>query len=318
MLLEKVLATTEYVVENSQGVKINQEKIPRSAEKVAQNKLPVFRKEYYFFGTPKETIQYFFILDSLQFCSFAEKGEEKWGIEVNGKKLSGYFSLALALKKAAGKYPLFNASYLSDIPLGDFKKIIGGQGKMPMLNHRWQILRKAGQVLLKEFNGQAINVVGKADKSAQKMVETLFKHFPYLRDIAELENKTIYFLKRAQIFVSSLWGAFDGRGYGHFRDIDKLTCFADYKIPQVLHSFGVLEYSPALLSKIRREELISAFSRQEIEIRANTIWAVEAIKKELKKQGINLPSFQIDWILWTLSKALPMKLPHHRTRTIFY
>lgn len=35
--------------------------------------------------------------------------------------------------------------------------------------------------------------------------------------------------KRAQIFVADVWGAFGGAGPGAFRDIARLTTFADYR-----------------------------------------------------------------------------------------
>jgi hypothetical protein len=54
----------------------------------------------------------------------------------------------------------------------------------------------------------------------------LAEHFPGFRDEARFENKTVRFLKRAQIFVADLWAAFDGESYGRFDDINKITMFA--------------------------------------------------------------------------------------------
>lgn len=39
----------------------------------------------------------------------------------------------------------------------------------------------------------------------------------------------VFFLKRAQIFVASVWCAFNGTGYGTFDDIHTLSMFADYR-----------------------------------------------------------------------------------------
>jgi hypothetical protein len=39
--------------------------------------------------------------------------------------------------------------------------------------------------------------------------------------------------KRAQILVADLWAAFRGQSYGTFADIDSITMFADYRVPQV-------------------------------------------------------------------------------------
>jgi hypothetical protein len=54
----------------------------------------------------------------------------------------------------------------------------------------------------------------------------LAEHFPGFSDEARFEGKNVRFLKRAQIFVADLWAAFDGKGYGQFDDIDKITTFA--------------------------------------------------------------------------------------------
>jgi len=79
-----------------------------------------------------------------------------------------------------------------------------------------------------------------------------------------------------------------------------------------------LEYSPTLLKKIKNETLLATGSSEEVEIRANTIWAIEKIKQTLSKQGRELPAFQIDWILWNLSQKIKMPIPYHKTKTIYY
>ena len=44
-----------------------------------------------------------------------------------------------------------------------------------------------------------------------------------------------------------------GEGLGEFYDIDKLTMFADYRVPVVLRELGILDYSPALAEKVQIE-----------------------------------------------------------------
>lgn len=46
-----------------------------------------------------------------------------------------------------------------------------------------------------------------------------------------------------------------GTGLGHFRDIDQLTMFADYRVPAVLREMGILQYSPQLAAKVRSSAL---------------------------------------------------------------
>ena len=320
MLLENVLSTTQYVVKRSRQVRINQAAVERLAKKIKSQPLPAWDTTIHSAGRPQETAQYIFLLDSLNFCFWADKGHQRWTIAHDSKQINGYFALALALKKAPKKYPILNADYLAKISRQDLADIFtssNGQA-IPLFEKRLAIARQTGSVLAKKYNGQATNVIKAANKNADKLIELVLRDFPSFRDTVIFQGKKIYLLKRAQILVGDIWGSLGGQGLGEFKDINQLTCFADYKIPQILHHFGVLEYSPQLLQKIKNETLITASSREEVEIRANTIWAVEILKKDLVKLGRNLPSFQIDWILWNMSQKIKLSTPYHKTRTIYY
>jgi hypothetical protein len=158
-----------------------------------------------------------------------------------------------------------------------------------------------------------------AGHSALDLVRLLADVLPSFRDSAEYQGKKVFFYKRAQIFVADLFGALQGKGLGFFHDLDELTAFADYKVPQVLRRLGILRYGKALAQKIDRYALLEAGSGEEIEIRANTIWAVELIRQELCARGKNLKAMEIDWILWNLGQQDAYRtLPYHRTLTIFY
>lgn len=87
----------------------------------------------------------------------------------------------------------------------------------------------------------------------------------------------VYLYKRAQILVADLWAAFQGRGYGAFDDIDAITMFADYRVPQSLLYFGILKYSEELESALKRHELLQSGEEREVEIRGCSIWAVEVV-----------------------------------------
>lgn len=50
--------------------------------------------------------------------------------------------------------------------------------------------------------------------------------------------------------MGDIWACFKGEGIGKFLDIDYLTMFADYRIPQILLHFGAIRYSNALMTKL--------------------------------------------------------------------
>lgn len=105
-------------------------------------------------------------------------------------------------------------------------------------------------MLLARFGGRASNLVHAARQSAVELVSLLAGNFPGFRDHAIYRGQQVFFYKRAQIFAADIYGAFDGRGLGKFKDIAELTMFADYRVPVVLRKLGVLRYSRELAEMV--------------------------------------------------------------------
>ena len=149
-------------------------------------------------------------------------------------------------------------------------------------------------------------------------------NFSCFQDEARFEGKTIRFYKRAQILVADLWACFEGQSYGEFHDIDKITMFADYRIPQMLNSLGCLQYSPPLNHHIRQQKLIDSGHSWEIQLRGCSIWCVELIRREINRHHpkAHVNAILIDFFLYDTIKAQEadgtMAIPHHRTRSIWY
>jgi Potential Queuosine, Q, salvage protein family len=85
--------------------------------------------------------------------------------------------------------------------------------------------------------------------------------------VYEGRAKPVRFLKRAQIFVADLWACFENQSYGDFYDIDKITMFADYRIPQILISLGALYCSPAVSAAIKDKQLLESGGKWEMQLR---------------------------------------------------
>lgn len=203
---------------------------------------------------------------------------------------------------------------------------------MPLLDERIALLRETGQVLNECFDGSIVNVIAQAKKSAAGLVNLLVDYFPGFRDEHTFHGKTVRLYKRAQILVADLWAAFNGKEYGTFDDIEHITIFPDYRIPQMLQSLNVLWYSPRLEAKIKRQEEIKSGDNLEIEIRGCSIWAVELLRREMIKQHPEAKEkvnpILIDFFLYDTCKEREAAaeragtkddmLPHHRTRSIWY
>nr|POE66643.1 upf0553 protein [Quercus suber] len=148
-------------------------------------------------------------------------------------------------------------------------------------------------------------LIEEASRSAGKLVNILAKHFPSFRDETRFDGRKIHFYKRAQIFVADLWAATNGTGYGEFHDIGHLTMFADYRVPQILTSLGILSYSPTLLYAIKDGKLISSGHSWEVQLRGCSIWAVELVRREILKahpEATNINAVLIDFFLYDLAK----------------
>lgn len=174
-----------------------------------------------------------------------------------------------------------------------------------------------------DFDGMALNVVNSAEGSAVQLVRILTQYFSRFRDTAIYKGNLIHFYKRAQILVGDVWFAYGKlKEVTHpccFADIRELTMFADYRIPQILRVMGILEYSLDLSSDIDSLKELEHGGKKEVEIRAQTIIAVDLFQQSLKQKGLDLFVLEVDWLLW--KKGEDMKeciLPHHRTLSIYY
>ena len=197
--------------------------------------------------------------------------------------------------------------------------------EIPLLSERLGCLREAGKVLYEHFNCSFANCIAEADGSAAALVNLLVDNFPCFRDVAHFHGKPVRFYKRAQILAADLWACFNGESYGRFHDIDQITMFADYRIPQMLHSLGCLRYSPRLESRIKRLQEIKSGENGEIELRGCSIWCVELIRRQVLRAhpDADINAVLIDFFLYDTLKgkegrSVEDMLPHHRTRSIWY
>ena len=313
------------VVRASSMVRIDLPAIERLAEEWAAVPWPEMAglDALHFTDGSERTVNWIFLLDALNFCFWAEHGQPRWRVEWRGSVLDGYAALAAALTRAVEEeLPLWDARFLAEMTPESLARIlrpISGAPPIPLFDARLANAREVGTVLLEKYDGQFSRTCERASGSAVSLALTLAREFSSFADVAEWEGRRVPFLKRAQICVSDLHAAFGGTLWGQFHDLDRLTAFADYKLPQLLRAAGVLDYADALARSVDSYLLIPAGSREEIEIRAATIWAVELLRRALRERGVERTASAIDYRLWDASQRLAANVqPYHRTRTIFY
>ncbi len=317
-----VLATTRFVVENARYVEINHDRIAAVADDLAARQLPTpaYDCTRHVCGTEPWVANFVLVVDTLNFSFWPDPGQARWRVTVHGETLDGYWALVAALRRALDEgVPLVDAGYLARVSDEEVADVLRGEGQIPLLAERAAALREVGQVLSDRYGGLFVNAIDRADRNALQLTRLLAEEFSSFADVASYGSYPVHFYKRAQICCSDLYGASGGADWGNLSDLDKLTAFADYKVPQILRHLGILVYADALAQTIDHRVLLPPGSGGEVEIRAATIWAVEFLRRALLERGVSLRAFEIDWYLWELSQTLPTSTqPYHLTRTIYY
>jgi hypothetical protein len=309
----------------------------------------------------ERVVLYLLTLDAINFCFWPERGSVK---TINPLE---YDTLALALKKMAetddkkkrgsngNDFAIivsedtyaFSPKRLAEMTPERLQSSLEPHLKGHYLDNitkRSELLNEVGEGLLKNFNGSATRLLGQAEGKAPKLVELILKHFIGFRDIS---YRGVWFLKRAQIFVGDINAALNLELLG----MDELTTFADYRVPQILRHFDILEYAPALAIKVDSWEEIEVDSIEELSIRAGTVRAVEELvmylNGKLEKGGdkpftdvagkllvmpfvflfciSDIPPLffclPVDWYLWQVGERMNQESqlkPFHKVRTQFY
>jgi len=318
MTLDIVLRA-RFVCDRSMHVSINPEGIDRLARLLVNMPLSQWNYEHHFYDGSERTVSYLLMLDALNFCFFPEP---RWQVIIGGEQVQGYFGLASVLKQAfmIREPPIDDFSYLMCVKEEQVRTLLQGEhpiGKIPLLKERVTILRELGDRIVSLYQGKAANLIEDAGGSAIRLTKILVEGFPSFCDEAWYAGEKIAFYKRAQILASDLYASFRGKSFGALREMEKLTAFADYKVPQILRNEGVLNYSEALARVVDSKGWIRAGSAYEVEIRAGMIVAVELLRAALLRLGRALLSIEIDWLLWDMAQGREMA-PHHRTLTTFY
>jgi hypothetical protein len=313
-----VLSTTAPVLAAARHVRLDPAAIERVAARMAagEARVPAWNTHYHYAGEPAPTALYILVLDALNFCFW---GEPRWRITYEDEQLNGYWALAAALKRAvlAGALPL-DATALAVYPDDALAAVLAGEGTIPLLAERGANLREVGRGLRDRWDGDVTRLIAAAAGSAPRLAGLVAREFPSFDDVATYEGQPVHLYKRAQILVADLYGAFGGEGLGHFHDLAALTAFADYKVPRVLRRLGILVYDDHLAGLVDGLIELPPGGREEVEIRAATIWGVERLRQALAARGRALMALEVDWLLWELGQQAADDRPYHRTRTIYY
>jgi hypothetical protein len=314
-------------MERSRFVAIDEQRLAELARQLVAGpgyEPPQLDPAHHYVGDAASTLAYIVTLDAVNFGS-------GWFPYLRKRPgCSGYFTLSTALAEHFDTRGPWSAEALRSISASDCARIFAQDLALPEIAELMALFGRAlnqlGAFLGERCEGSFEGLIDRAQCSAERLVRMLGE-MDFYRDVSPYESFEVPFYKRAQITAADLFLAFEGRGFGDFDDLDRLTIFADNLVPHVLRWEGALVYSPQLASRIDAGELIAHDSPQEVEIRAAAVHAVEwmtrllASEAEAAGRGEAPPvtARELDHILWNRGQLPTVKAhPRHRTRTTAY
>ncbi|KAK5647026.1 hypothetical protein RI129_005490 [Pyrocoelia pectoralis] len=278
---------------------------------------------------PKPTdpwaLDWIFVVDTLNFCFWHKENEQGW--VVDGK--SGYFALCTAINRAVKEnVDILNPKFYSTITREQLAKVLRSDNstEIPLLNERVISLHEVGASLLETFQGSFKNCVLQAKNSSTSLLKIITDNFKCYRDEAVYKGHEVSFYKRAQILVADIWACYKNKGLGNFNDIGEMTMFADYRVPQSLLYYNVLNYSGDLINVLNDESILENGNEMEVEIRGCSIEAVNLLCNYIEQRidsNKKVNAILIDHFLWDFRRShakeiVQKKLPFHKTFCIYY
>ena len=305
-VLDELRSACALVAEQAEYVHIEPDRIPAYVATLPMD-LPAAEPDpevHLTAGTREELAAFWLTLDATNFGS-------GWFPTLHKRQgRSGYFTIATALHDRFLTHGPWPAPALARLDEAEIARTLGQDPKHELMALFVSSLNDLGRHVTTDHRGRFAAVVDAAGSSAVALVERL-SAWDSFADTSRYNGLALPFLKRAQITAADLTRA----GVAAFRDLDRLTMFADNLVPHVLRLDRLLTYDAALLARIEHGELIVHGSREEVEIRACALQTVAL----LAGQRAGALEADIDAVLWHRGQGARYKaLPRHRCRCTAY
>ena len=288
-LTDDVRAHAEHIAAKARSVSIDLEALER-LNPGPPPELDATR--HYLEGSEEDVCAYMLVLDTINFGS-------GWFPTIRKRQgSSGYFTVAWGLADRWRAHGPWTPAELRAMRTEEVAATLGQDPGHELMALFAQALRQLGAWLAERT---PLRAVGEAGESAERLAAMLAGGMTMYADRG--------FYKRAQIAPHDLALA----GVARFRDLDRLTIFADNLVPHVLRVDGVLRYDERLAAHIDAGRQLRP-GPQEREIRACAVHACEQIARRL-----GMPARLVDQALWERGSEPRYKaVPRHRCRTIWY
>jgi len=303
----------KYINENSDYVSVDLNKIENFVQSISNWKYNYWMSDLKEYLDEKKCIIFAFICESINFCFWGNENNN----DNNYENYIGSEELFNNLKRnIKNDTSILELNRLMNITEDEFINIIGIEFKdSPLLQVRYKLLKDTISIIYNKnenFYKELFSL-----KSDIELLNYITQNFWHFDDMSKYKNQIIRFNKRATLLVNDLYQLSDTIK-NNIKSLDNLTGCADYAVPRLLCEYGILNYNEELSKIIFSNSLIEHNSDMEIEIRANTLYALELIKDALKEKNIYLNSVEIDNIIWNMRTDKEHSMPVHKTITIYY
>ncbi len=314
-ILNEVLETSKFVVDNAKHVKINYDKARELIDELLN-----FDNVHYLAKVPypvydmstRDLVNFLLIYDSIDFSFW---GDPKWAIEANGKHIDGGMALLHCVFNLFNGYDCIEVyEKLENMTLEEFKEILKGNIDIPLLEERYRIVVEIAKIVNKKMNGSFYDYI-KVMCTDHEIFDTILNNFIGFEDIRTYKGKKVYFYKLAQLLTSDILHVIKNKEHVKV-DYSNLIGCADYKIPQVMQEFGILQYDAELSSLLDTKTEIKVNSEYEVEIRASMLVVINYIWEQIDK---SIARIDINDFIWSKGQDKTKKYkPYHLTRTTSY
>ena len=203
---------------------------------------------------------------------------------------------------------------LENMTLEEFKEILNGNVEIPLLEDRYKIVTNIAKTVNKKMNGNFYDYISGMSKD-KEIFEVILSNFSSFEDTRTYSGQTIYFYKLAQLLTSDILHVIEIKEQKNV-DYSNLIGCADYKIPQVMQGFDILQYDKELSSLLDAKTEIEENSEYEIEIRASMIIVINYIYEQIDKR---IDRIDINDFIWSKGQDKTKNYkPYHLTRTTSY
>jgi hypothetical protein len=205
---------------------------------------------------------------------------------------SGYGTMAAGVTdrfSTAGPWTIDELQGMSAETIGG---VVRQDPAHPLMQQFAVALRDVGDHIRFDHGGSFLGPAEAADSIPA--LATSLGAWESFADVSSYDGCEVPFYKRAQLAAADLHRA----GVADLPGLDRLTAFADNLVPHVLRVDGILNLAADLTARIEAEELLEHGSREEVELRACAVQAVE-----LLAAASPLTPAEIDSALWNRGRG---------------